>query len=122
MPEQGVKHLPHKEILSYEEILRLIHVAISCGVTKIRITGGEPLTRKGLICFIEQLRLLRGLDDVTLTTNGVLLASCAGELKKAGLPRIRFHDLTHVRPAIPRKSAAALLTAGLAGPSLNLWL
>ncbi|MGA1841908.1 MAG: GTP 3',8-cyclase MoaA [bacterium] len=111
MPEQGVEHLPHIEILSYEEIIRLTRVAINCGVTKIRITGGEPLTRKGAIYLIEQLSLLRGLDDVTLTTNGVLLASFAGELKKAGLKRInisldtlkreKYHYITR-RDLLPR--------------------
>lgn len=111
MPEQGVEHLPHTEILSYEEIIRLTRIAINCGVTKIRITGGEPLTRKGIVYLIEQLSLLRGLDDVTLTTNGVLLTSFASELKKAGLKRInisldtlkqdKYHYITR-RDLLPR--------------------
>ncbi|MGA1845445.1 MAG: GTP 3',8-cyclase MoaA [bacterium] len=90
MPDQGVTHLPHAEILSYEEILRLARVAIGCGVTKIRITGGEPLVRKGVISFIERLSALPGMKDVTLTTNGVLLASCAADLKRAGLRRVNI--------------------------------
>ena len=130
MPEQGVKHLPHQEILSYEEIIRLIHVAISCGVTKIRVTGGEPLTRKGIIYFIEQLSLLRRLDDVTLTTNGVLLASCANELKKAGLKRInisldtlrreKYHYITR-RDLLPQvlEGIRAAERAGLSPIKIN---
>ena len=90
MPEQGVQHLPHQEILSYEEILRLTRIAIGCGVKKIRVTGGEPLTRKGVIFFIGELSRLPGLEDVTLTTNGVLLGTLAADLKGAGLKRVNI--------------------------------
>lgn len=90
MPEHGVKHLPHQEILSYEEILRLVRSAIGCGVTKIRVTGGEPLTRKGVIYFLKQLKLVPSIGDVTLTTNGVLLAAYADGLVKAGVRRVNI--------------------------------
>lgn len=90
MPEQGVKHLPHEEILSYEEILRLARISVTLGVKKIRITGGEPLTRRGLIHFIKELHGLSGVEDITLTTNGILLAQSAGDLADAGITRINI--------------------------------
>ena len=130
MPEQGVRHLPHSEILSYEEILRMVGVAIRCGVTKVRVTGGEPLTRKGIIYFIGQLNRLPGLPDVTLTTNGVLLVSLAGELKRAGLKRInisldtlkreKYHYITR-RDLLPQvmEGIKAAEKAGLSPIKIN---
>jgi cyclic pyranopterin phosphate synthase len=130
MPDQGVQHLQRQAILSYEEILRLAHVATDCGVTKIRITGGEPLTRKGLIYFINQLNRLPNLKDVTLTTNGVLLTSYADDLKKAGLRRInisldtlkrdRYHYITR-KDLLPQvlEGIDAAHKAGLAPIKIN---
>jgi GTP 3',8-cyclase len=91
MPEEGGKYVPHAEILSYEEIERFARVAVSLGVTKIRVTGGEPLVRRDLPVLIRMLSAIPGVKDLALTTNGVLLARHAEELYKAGLRRINVH-------------------------------
>ncbi len=88
--EGNVKHLPRNEILSYEEILRIVTIATRCGVKKIRITGGEPLTRKGIIHFIEQMNRNPAIEDPALTTNGILLGMYANELVKAGVKRVNI--------------------------------
>lgn len=82
------KFLPKAEILSFEEISRLSRIFVSLGVNKIRLTGGEPLLRDGLENLIDMLGDIDGIDDLTLTTNGYLLAKQAEALKKAGLQRI----------------------------------
>ncbi|MBW2357657.1 MAG: radical SAM protein, partial [Deltaproteobacteria bacterium] len=71
MPRNGISKLRHEDILTYEEILRLARIAISLGVDKIRLTGGEPLIRKGICEFIPRLTALAGLREVALTTNGI---------------------------------------------------
>src|SRR5262249_38980003 len=91
MPEEGVKFEPHSSILSYEEIERFVRVAVSLGIRKLRITGGEPLVRKGLATLIRKLVAIPGVQDLALTTNGVLLAQQAEELYDAGLRRINVH-------------------------------
>lgn len=90
MPEEGLENIPHPEILRYEEILRIARIAVKNGVTKIRVTGGEPLIRKGIINFIEELSSIEGIQDLCLTTNGVLLKGMAGGLYNAGLKRINI--------------------------------
>jgi len=82
------KFLPKAEILSFEEISRLSRIFVSLGVNKIRLTGGEPLLRDGLENLIDMLGDIDGIDDLTLTTNGYLLAKQAEALKQAGLQRI----------------------------------
>ncbi len=82
--------LPPEEILSYEELFEVIQTAVTLGFTRLRLTGGEPLLRKGLISFIARLSNLSGLKDLTMTTNGTLLSEQAQELKKAGLRRINI--------------------------------
>ncbi len=89
-PPEGVKLLSHSDILSYEEILRLISIAKDLGVRKLRITGGEPLVRRGVLSFIERLTSLDGIMDIGLTTNGVLLESVAADLRAAGLTRVNI--------------------------------
>src|SRR5208337_2366215 len=91
MPEEDVKYAPREEILSFEEIERFARVAVSLGVTKIRVTGGEPLVRKDLPILIEKLCEIPGVLDVALTTNGVLLARHAKALYDAGLRRLNVH-------------------------------
>ena len=91
MPEDGVKFMRHEEILSYEEIERFARVAASLGVTKLRITGGEPLVRRNLSTLIAKLVAIPGIDDIALTTNGVLLGGMAQELYDAGLRRLNVH-------------------------------
>lgn len=88
MPSSGVIHKHQDEILSFEEITELAKIFISFGVNKIKITGGEPLVRKGITEFIQKLTKLDGLEDISITTNGILLKEYAEELKKAGLTRI----------------------------------
>ncbi len=85
MPENGVTFLPHDDILRYEEIERLIQIALQQGITKIRLTGGEPLVRKGIVGFIRRVGALSGLQTLTLTTNGILLPRYAADLREAGL-------------------------------------
>ena len=91
MPEEGVKYMAHEEILRFEEIERFVRVAVSLGVTKVRVTGGEPLVRKGLPVLIRMLSSIQGIRDLALTTNGVLLAKHAKDLYEAGLRRLNVH-------------------------------
>ena len=91
MPEVGVKFMRHEEILSYEEIERFVRVAASLGVTKLRITGGEPLVRKNLPTLIAKLAAIPNIKDIAMTTNGVLLGPMAQELYDAGLRRLNIH-------------------------------
>jgi cyclic pyranopterin phosphate synthase len=82
--------IPHTEVLSYEEIIRFVRICASMGVKKVRLTGGEPLTRKGLPHLLKELGGIAGIADISLTTNGVLLADNLEELKAAGLTRINI--------------------------------
>ena len=91
MPEEDVQYAPRQEILSFEEIERFVHVAVSLGITKIRVTGGEPLVRKDLPLLIAKLCAIPGIRDVALTTNAVLLARHAQALYDAGLRRLNVH-------------------------------
>ncbi|MCP3678466.1 MAG: GTP 3',8-cyclase MoaA, partial [Deltaproteobacteria bacterium] len=88
MPSEGIQLAQPAEILRYEELLRIATVAVTNGISKIRITGGEPLVRRGIVEFIGELASLEGLTDLSLTTNGVLLKEYAAPLKEAGLKRI----------------------------------
>ena len=88
MPPTGVPYCEHEDILRYEELLCIAEAAISLGIEKIRITGGEPLVRKGLLDFLKRLRVLPGLSELTLTTNGLLLEETAEQLKAVGVNRI----------------------------------
>ncbi len=91
MPEDGVEYMAREEILSFEEIERFVRVAVSLGVRKLRITGGEPLVRKDLAVLVRKLVEIPGIQDLALTTNGVLLAQQAEALYRAGLRRINVH-------------------------------
>lgn len=83
MPEDGVKFQPREQLLSFEEIERFVRVAVTLGVRKLRITGGEPLLRKDLPQLIRMLAAIDGIEDMALTTNGVLLRAQAQELYDA---------------------------------------
>ncbi|MDR0339804.1 MAG: GTP 3',8-cyclase MoaA [Desulfovibrio sp.] len=85
MPPEGEKRIPHDEILSYEELLRLSRILASMGVSRYKITGGEPLCRKDAVEFIRDLKNLPGVKQVTLTTNGVLLGPSVERLAAIGL-------------------------------------
>lgn len=90
MPEEGVIQKPHHEILSLEEIFEIIKCSTELGIDKIRITGGEPLVRKGIISLVEKISQLEEIKDLAITTNGVLLEKYAHDLKKAGLKRVNI--------------------------------
>lgn len=88
MPPEGIKPFSHENILRYEEIVRIVTVAAGLGVKKIRITGGEPLIRKKLSLLISSLRTIKGIEDISLTTNGLLLHNHVRDLAAAGLNRV----------------------------------
>lgn len=88
MPKEGLSLIGHDDILRYEEYLRIIGAAAQLGITKVRITGGEPLVRRGVVEFIDSLRTIPGLTDISLTTNGILLETHADRLFAAGVRRI----------------------------------
>ncbi len=89
-PEGRIPKLPHKEILSLEEILRVVKVGIRLGIRKIRITGGEPMVRKGWLSLLERLGGIPQLEDISLTSNGILLAENAQRIFDAGIHRINI--------------------------------
>ncbi|MGA1874059.1 MAG: GTP 3',8-cyclase MoaA [bacterium] len=89
-PAREFHQLARSEILSYEEILHLVQIAISCGITKVRLTGGDPLVRRDIVDLVRSIARLKGITDVSLTTNGILLDRLAGDLYRAGLRRINI--------------------------------
>src|SRR3984893_17655250 len=91
MRETDVKFQPREQLLTFEEIERFVRVAVSLGVRKLRVTGGEPLVRKNLATLVRKLVAIEGIEDLAMTTNGVLLADQAEELYDAGLRRINVH-------------------------------
>lgn len=91
MPESGVTFMDRREILSFEEIERFVRVAVGLGITKLRVTGGEPLVRRDLPRLIEKLHNIQGVQDLALTTNAVLLEGLAEPLYRAGLRRVNIH-------------------------------
>jgi len=88
MPPEGVVRRPHESIMRYEEIAAVVRVAAGLGVRKVRLTGGEPLVRLDLPRLVEMIAGIEGIEDVSLTTNGILLEKMAPELKDAGLSRV----------------------------------
>jgi cyclic pyranopterin phosphate synthase len=88
MPKDGLSQIGHNDILRYEEMLRVIRAGVGLGISKVRITGGEPLVRRGIVDFIARLKSIPGLADISLTTNGVLLKQFAEDLFHAGIRRI----------------------------------
>lgn len=104
MPDEGVNKLCHDEILSFEELYDIVKAAVELGIKKVRITGGEPLVRLGVVDFIGKISRLSGLEDIAMTTNGMLLEKYAQDLKDAGLKRLnisldtlkedKFHQIT----------------------------
>jgi cyclic pyranopterin phosphate synthase len=90
MPPEGVKLLAAPDVLSYEELLRVLTILGKHGVSKVRLTGGEPLVRKGIVDFIRSIRSLGTIEDIAMTTNGSLLGGMAHQLKAAGLDRVNI--------------------------------
>lgn len=106
MPEKGVQQMTHEEILRIEELEELVHIAAGIGIRSIRLTGGEPLVRKGVVDLVDAITKTPGIENVSMTTNGVLLPRMAEDLKRAGLSRVnisldtldpdQFHMVTRV--------------------------
>ena len=131
MPEEGAPVAPKDEILTFEEIERLLRIAAALGVRKVRLTGGEPLVRKDIVELTRQVASIPGIEDLSLTTNGFLLGSCAAALKDAGLDRVNV-SLDTLRPdrfkAIARRGRLddvldgirCALEAGLTPVKLNV--
>jgi len=116
MPAEGLEWLGRAEILTFEEIARLVRVLASLGVDEVRLTGGEPLVRRDLPALVEMLAAIPGVRDLSLTTNGVLLDRLAGPLVAAGLKRINvsLDSLSHVRFAeLTRRDALDAVLRGL---------
>src|SRR6266700_315694 len=116
MPAEGLEWLGREEILSFEEIARLVRVLAAMGVDEVRLTGGEPLVRRDLPVLVRLLSETPGVNDLSLTTNGVLLDRLAQPLVEAGLRRLNvsLDSLSHVRFAeITRRDALGRVLAGL---------
>jgi len=90
MPEEGIKLLHHKDILTFDEIREFTEIAVKQGVTKVRITGGEPLVRRGISTLVKMIADIKGIKDLSMTTNGILLKQFADELHEAGLHRVNI--------------------------------
>ena len=88
MPEEGVENIPHEEILSYDEIIRICKCVANLGIKKVKITGGEPLIRKDIVSLIRDIKKIEGIEQVTITTNGVLLYDMAQDLVEAGIDAV----------------------------------
>ncbi|WP_461138081.1 GTP 3',8-cyclase MoaA [Spirosoma pomorum] len=124
MPEEGIKYLPKMQLLTYEEMERVVQVLARLGVSKVRITGGEPFVRAGLMDFMHRLAAVDGLSDISMTTNGVLTAPHVADLAALGvkavnlsldtLDRERFHKITR-RDELPAvlDTLDKLLAAGI---------
>lgn len=104
MPEEGIRYLPKKDLLTFEEIERLISILASMGISKVRLTGGEPFVRNDLMQLIKRITGIPGIQDLHLTTNGVLTAPHIPQLKELGIASVnlsldtldksRFHSIT----------------------------
>ena len=131
MPESGVPLMAHYDILSYEEIYSVVKAAAELGISRVRLTGGEPLVRAGLTDLISLLAGIDTISDIALTTNGILLAQHAAELKEAGLNRVNI-SLDTLKPEIFRQitrcgtlantleGIEAALAAGLTPVKINM--
>jgi GTP 3',8-cyclase len=97
MPEEGIRLLAHDDILTFDEIAAFTRIAVTKGIRKVRLTGGEPLVRKGITSLVAMLSEIEGITDFSMTTNGSLLAEYAEQLKRAGLQRVNI-SLDTVNP------------------------
>ena len=90
MPEEGIPDIGHEKILRFEDIERIAQAAVELGISKFRLTGGEPLVRRGIVDFVKKMKSIEGLRELTMTTNGSLLSSFAEDLAAAGLDRVNI--------------------------------
>jgi len=131
MGAEGVEKKRHEDILSYEQIEQVVQAAAGLGFRKVRLTGGEPLIRRGITCLVEKLAAVDGIEDLCMTTNGTRLAGMAQALKAAGLNRVnvsldtleadRFREITRggdIRPVLEGIDAA--VGAGLTPVKINM--
>lgn len=133
MGPEGVEWLEHSRILSYEEIVQVVQAAAGLGITRIRLTGGEPLVRKHIEVLVRDIAGIPGITDLAMTTNGQLLADKASVLKAAGLKRVNI-SLDTLKPDLYRKitrcgdlektlaGIRAALTSGLSPVKINIVL
>ncbi|MBX4267678.1 GTP 3',8-cyclase MoaA [Clostridium estertheticum] len=130
MPEQGIKKLEHVDVLRFEEIFKIVKVSEKLGINKVRYTGGEPLVMKDIDKLIYETSKLQGIEDISITTNGILLADMASDLKKAGLKRVnisldtlddvKFKSITRIGNLEKvMKSIERCLTLGLKPVKIN---
>ena len=131
MPADGVAKASHDDILRFEELLQITEIAVSLGIEKVRVTGGEPLVRRGVVPFLARIAAIPGLNFLVLTTNGILLEGLAADLAAAGVQRLNV-SLDSLRPetfsAITRggdvtavlRGLDAAERAGLPPPKLNV--
>lgn len=133
MPPEGVPWMPHEEILRFEEIAEVVRVAVGMGFSHIRLTGGEPLVRPDLPELVRQLHEIAGIEEITMTTNGILLGSQARRLREAGLHRLnvsldtmdplKFHNITRQgRLEQVLEGIAAAEEAGFTNTKVNVVL
>ena len=104
MPAEGIEYLPKKELMTYEEMLRIVRMLVNLGIEKLRITGGEPFIRRDMMDFLGEISRLEGLRQINITTNGVVTAPLVPELKKLGIRSVNlsldtlnpelFHQIT----------------------------
>ena len=131
MPEEGIDFQPREEILTYEEVLAIVRTGASVGLRKVRLTGGEPLVRHGIVDLVAMINGVPGIEDISLTTNGIALPRLAESLARAGLRRVnvsldtlhpdRFNQITRLgRYGDVMEGIAAARAAGLSPIKVNV--
>lgn len=120
MPREGLPFLEREELLTFEEILRFCRIAADLGIKKVKITGGEPLVRKGICDLVHNMRGIPGIESVTLTTNGILLSTCLPQLKAAGLSGVNISLDTLEREIFLRITRRDALPEALEGIRLAI--
>jgi len=120
MPETGVRKLRHEDVLSVDEIGEITRASSACGITKVRITGGEPLVRKGIIEICKRISETEGITEVCLTTNGILIPQFAKELKSAGVNRLNISLDSLDRETYKEITRSDTLDEALAGVKVAL--
>jgi cyclic pyranopterin phosphate synthase len=130
MPAEGVQLLSHQDIMTFDEIVDVVKAAALLGINKVRITGGEPLVRKGIVSLVEMIARIPAISDFSMTTNGTLLSKFAADLKSAGLRRVnvsldttdpqRFREITRIGEISQViEGIDAAVSAGLAPVKIN---
>lgn len=118
MPLEGLPWLKRAEILTYEEITTIVRTAAGMGLKRVRLTGGEPLVRRGLVDLVEMLSAIDGIEDISLSTNAILFAKEAEALKRAGLDRVNISldslQADRVDALVRRPGSYASIMEGLA--------